>query len=386
MREHQEEFELAVMSRALDVSRSGFYSGSQTGDGLRAVENEQLGVEIERIHLQSRGHYGSPRVKMALDKEGRSCGLNRVAKIMRKKGLQGVRQSRKKVKTTDSNHEHSASPNLLKGLEITGPNQVWAADITYIRTDEGWVYLAAVIDLYSRKIVGWDMADTLEAGVVIRALQQALATRDWKPGLIHHSDRGVQYACKDFRQLLEENGIVQSMSAKGNCYDNATMESFFGTLKAEEGAHYPDWQSARLAIFNYLETYYNRTRIHTSLGGCSPEEFEAQAEHSALERTPAPLEPAQPKTLPLPQSLPSHEFSEASDAPLVSKAAPEPQAQPEEGSEPEGQAGASDSHDRRPHHPEYPLEGCSPAEPSSVSSRQAHKDSKLILEQVKRKH
>jgi len=413
MKAHEHEFEIAAMSRALEVSRSGYYSGAQAASGVRASENELLGIEIERIHRESRGHYGSPRVKMALDKEeGTSCGINRVAKIMREKGLQGVKQSRKRVVTTDSNHQHGASPNLIKRLEITGPNQVWVADITYIRTDHGWVYLAAVMDLYSRKIVGWDMADTLEAGVVLRALEQALATRDWNPGLIHHSDRGVQYACKEFRKLLEDNGIEQSMSAKGNCYDNATMESFFGTLKAEEVTSYPDWKSARSAIFDYLETYYNRTRIHTSLGGCSPDEFERQDEACGR---------------PKPSAL--DEFSEASDAPLVVEASPQgatkqpstskegtqthPNVQaaeaighsfgkvrsaqeknflsgkqgPEQGVNQncKGQAGPCSSYDHWSHHPEYPSEGCSPAAPSSVSTGQSNKDSQFDLEQLKKK-
>ena len=343
MKEHRNEFPLSAMSEALGVSRSGFYAASQVDGGMRAIESKVLREEIARIHEESRGHYGSPRIKLALDKRGISCGLNRVARIMREEGIQGVRQSRKRVRTTNSNHEHRASPNLIKGLEITRPNQVWAADITYIDTDQGWVYLAAVIDLYSRKIVGWHMADTLEASLVMEALKQALATRDWKPGLIHHSDRGVQYASKAFRSLLGDHSIKQSMSAKGRCYDNAKMESFFGTLKAEEVECYSDWQSARIAIFDYIETYYNRTRIHTSLTGDSPEEFERGYE------TNGPIK-SKPPAL--------NEFSEASGAPLVE----------DDKKEPETKHSISGSHDHRSHPPEYPLEGCSPAEPSSVSS------------------
>lgn len=346
MREHQHEFGLAAMSRALAVSRSGFYAQSRASCGVRRIENERLGVEIERIHRESRGHYGSPRVKMALEKEGRRYGRNRIARIMRKIGLQGVRQSRKRVMTTNSKHGHRTSPNLLKGLEITGPNQVWASDITYIRTAAGWVYLAVVIDLYSRKVVGWDMADTLEATLVIRALHQALATRDWIPGLIHHSDRGVQYACKEFRELLKANGILQSMSAKGNCYDNATVESFFGTLKAEEVGPYADRQSARLAIFDYLQTYYNRTRIHTSLDGHSPEQFEHCRENRSSRGYAAPK----------PSAL--SEFSQASGAPLVDQAPPNPKSQTtaksQTDSEPEGRVDSSSSLDHRSHHSEYP--------------------------------
>ena len=367
MREQHRQFAVAAMSRALEVSRSGFYATAQSGGGVRAQENKRLGSEIERIHRQSRGHYGSPRVKMALERQGVRCGRNRVARIMRAKGLQGVRQPRKRVLTTKSSHAHRASPNLLKGLAITRPNQVWAADITYIGTDAGWVYLAGVLDLYSRKVVGWEMSDSLEAGLVIRALQQALATRGAPPGLIHHSDRGVQYACKEFRKLLGENSIEQSMSAKGNCYENATMESFFGTLKAEETGRYPDWSGARLAIFDYLEGYYNRTRIHTSLEGCSPEEFERRHDKRLAGGS------AEPKTSAL------AEFSKAWDAQLVDEAAPQPESLSE--LEPEAQAEASGSYDDLSH----PSEGCSPAEPSYVSSEQEHQNSKLELDQAKRK-
>lgn len=415
MREHQNEFSVAAMSSALAVSRSGFYSGLVAGSGQRAQETEYLEMEIEKIHRESRGHYGSPRVKTALDKKSITCGENRVAKIMKSMGLEGVRQSRKRVRTTNSNHAHRASPNLIKELAITRPNQVWAGDITYIRTTTGWVYLAAIIDLYSRKIVGWSLGTTLEASLVVEALKQALDTRDWKPGLIFHSDRGVQYACKEYRRLLEENGLEQSMSAKGNCYDNATVESFFGTLKAEEVALYPDGESARRAIFDYLETYYNRTRIHTSLGGCSPEEFE----HAHCPREATAAEP-----------LALNEFSEASDAPLVVEASPKsgtqssstskqrakptPNAQTAEAKEGhsfenarfaqeknflsgeqsseqgsnqncKGQADPCSSHDHQSHHPVYPSEGCSPAEPSSVCAGQQNKDRQFDLEQVKRK-
>jgi len=364
MNKHAEEFPVEVMSRTLGVSRSGYYRSCEAPHGERAVQNEQLGKEIVRIHQESRGHYGSPRMIIALKKQGFSCGRNRVARIMRAEGLEGVRQPRKRVKTTDSNHGHKASPNLIKGLEITAPNQVWVADITYIRVAGKWVYLAAVLDLFSRKIVGWNIADNLKASLVVGALKQALATREWKPGLIHHSDQGVQYASHEFRQLLEDRGIEQSMSAKGNCYDNATMESFFGTIKAEEIEAYDDEQSARLAIFDYIETYYNRTRIHTSLdGGNSPEEFEAL--HASLEHNPAPQEPSQPMTPPTTQPLPSHEFSEASDGLLVDGSKKE--------QEPAESQNSTGSHDQKSHHPEYPSEGCSPAEPSSVSSRRKQK-------------
>jgi hypothetical protein len=230
-------------------------------------------------------------------------------------------------------------------MEVTRPDEVWVTDITYLHTvAEGWVYLAAVLDLYSRKIVGWSVGRTLEAILVISALKQALATRDWGPGLVVHSDRGVQYACTAFRQLLARHGLRQSMSAKGNCYDNATMESFFGTFKAEEGEVFPDAHSARLAAFDYIEAFYNRHRIHTSLGGCSPAEFEA---HHHAGAHPAPRPAASDEFL---GGMGCSAGGRGSDL------------------EPESQSGSPDSHDRQSHHPDYPSEGCSPAEPSSVSS------------------
>jgi len=340
---------VAIMGRLLGVSRSGFYSMEQRGTGPRAIEDAELGKEITEIHRESRGNYGSPRVHLALQERGNRCGVNRVARIMKVLGLEGVRQSRKRVRTTDSSHGHGASPNLIKDIEVTRPNQVWAGDITFLRVGSGWVYLAAVIDLYSRKIVGWAMAETLHAAVVVNALKEALAIRDWSPGLIFHSDRGVQYACGEFRATLSDRGITQSMSALGNCYDNAVMESFFGTLKAEEVGPHPNVRSARRAIFDYVETYYNRQRIHTSLDGQSPEAFERRYWETATEA---------------PKPAASEEFSEACEAPLVEN---------DEGLESSGEASSPDDPWSQP--PKYSLEGCSPAEPSSASLEKANEPS-----------
>lgn len=358
------------MSEALELSRSGYYRSLGASCGERAVANEKLRTEIIGIHRQSRGYYGSPRITMALHRKGYQCGRKRVARIMKAEGLEGVRQPRKRVRTTQSNHGHQASANLIKGLQVEAANQVWVADITYIRVDDMWYYLAAVLDLFSRKIVGWAIANHLRASLVTDALKQALATRDWTSGLIHHSDRGVQYACREFRKFLEEHGIIQSMSAKGNCYDNATMESFFGTIKAEEIESYEDVQSARLAIFDYIETYYNRTRIHTSLGGLSPEEFEAE------KNAPTSDPPGQAKLEITPTPWPSHEFSEASDARLVG---PE-----QENGRPAETRASAGTRDHASHHPEYPSEGCSPAEPSSVLSRRGQKAPNTNLNNRKR--
>ena len=328
MKQHEDQFPKRAMCEALGVSRSGYYKACQIRAGSRRERDDELRTEIVRIHQESRGIYGSPRVQLALRQQGQRCGRKRVARLMREERLAGVQRRRRRVRTTDSKHAHHASPNLIKTLQITRPNQVWVSDITYLRiAGKGWVYLAAILDLCSRKIVGWSVGRTLEATLVIEALQQALATRDWHPGLILHSDRGVQYACVAYRELLSIHGIEQSMSAKGNCYDNATMESFFGTFKAEEAAEFSDAHHARLAVFDYVETFYNQSRIHTSLGGKSPARFE-------------------------------DEFSSGMGCSSGGRG---------EGSESEGLGGPSDSHDRESHHSGYPLKGCSPAEPSSVS-------------------
>ena len=344
MKAYQEQFPRAAMCEVLEISRSGYYKGRGERVGPRIEQDGELRSHIVRIHEESRGHYGSPRVLLALRKEGHRCGRKRVARLMRQEGLEGVRQGRRRVRTTDSNHAHHASPNLIKGMVAGRLNQIWVSDITYLCAgEEGWVYLATVLDLCSRKIVGWSMARTLEATVVIGALNQALETRSPPPGLIVHSDRGVQYACGRYRELLAEHGIAQSMSAKANCYDNATMESFFGTFKAEQGARYLDGCSARLATFDYIETYYNRSRIHTSLGDCSPDEFEA-------------------------------EFSSGMRCSSGGR----------EGSlEPEDRPGPPDSHDRESHHADYPLNGCSPAEPPSVSPACNQVDPEFNLAQSK---
>jgi len=348
------------MCEALEISRSGYYKGRSKPSGPRKQEDSRLREHIVRIHQESRGHYGSPRILLALRKEGRRHSRKRVARLMREDGLEGVRQSRRRVRTTDSNHSHGASPNLIKGMVVTRPDQVWVSDITYLRTEEeGWVYLATVLDLYSRKIVGWSIGRTLEATLVIDALNQALETRNPASGLIVHSDRGVQYACGSYRELLLQHGIEQSMSAKGNCYDNATMESFFGTFKAEESAEFVDGRSARLAVFDYIETYYNRSRIHTSLGDCSPEEFEDR--HHAGEAS-----AASPGDL--------NEFSSGMGCSSGGRSATP---------EPEDQAGPPNSHDRESHRTGYPLEGCSPAEPSSVSPARDQQDPESELAQPK---
>ena len=227
---------LQQLCQTLEVSVSGYYQRSRraASPGPRAVENQGLAREIEVIHARSRRTYGSPRMVAALRGRGRRHGRNRVARLMREQGLCGRQRGRYRVRTTDSNHDHPIAPNrLAEAPRATAPNQLWVADITYIETREGWLYLAGVLDLYSRRIVGWAMGETIGSALVLKALGMALLHRAPPAGLLFHSDRGVQYAAGDFRRALAQAGLVPSMSRRGNCYDNATMESFWSTLKLE---------------------------------------------------------------------------------------------------------------------------------------------------------
>jgi len=265
----------------LEVSRSGFYAwndrqGAQPSP--RAKRREELTDRIRAVHQESRQTYGSPRVYQELKAQGHSVCENTVAKLMRQNQIRSIVRRRFRVRTTDSNHAHPLAPNLLgRSFDRQLPNQAWAADITYVPTREGWLYLAAVIDLCSRKIVGWAMAEHLRAQLCSEALQMALSRRRPQAGLTHHSDRGVQYACGDYRRLLEKRGISCSMSRRGDCYDNAVMESFFKTLKTElvYQQEYQTRQQAMQSIFEYIEVFYNRRRRHSSLGYKSPAEHEA---------------------------------------------------------------------------------------------------------------
>ena len=265
------------MCKTLEVSRSGFYAWLGREESVRAREDYRLTVLIRGIHDESGGVYGSPRVHQELVRRGVVCGLNRVERLMRAAGLRSIVRRRFRVKTTDSNHSHPIAPDLV-GRDFTteAPNQVWVSDITYIPTDEGWLYLAATMDLFSRKIVGWSMSSTLHASIAIDALQMALDQRQPPAGLIHHSDRGVQYAARDFRELLAAHGLQASMSRKGNCYDNAAMESFFHSLKTERVHHawYRSRAAARACLFDYIEAFYNRRRLHSTLGYKTPDEVE----------------------------------------------------------------------------------------------------------------
>jgi putative transposase len=273
------EYSILALCEHLEVSTSGYYDWHQRRACLspRAVENQTLAREIDLIHAQSRHTYGSPRVMQALRKKGRCHGRHRIARLMKQKGLCGRQKGRYRVQTTDSNHDEPIAPNRLAEMpKAAAPNQLWVADITYIQTKEGWLYLAGILDLYSRKIVGWAMGARIDTALVLKALDMALLHRTPPANLLFHSDRGVQYASGDFRRALGQAGLVASMSRQGNCYDNATMESFWSTLKLEL-VYRGDFQShaqARTQIFDYIETFYNRQRTHSALGYHSPVDFE----------------------------------------------------------------------------------------------------------------
>lgn len=263
----------------LKVSPSGFYDWErrQLHPSARALENQSLAQEIEQIHARSRKTYGAPRIEQALRQQGRRHGRNRVARLMKDKGLCGRLKGRYRVQTTDSNHDEPIAPNrLAEAPKATAPNQLWVADITYIETKQGWLYLAAILDLYSRKIVGWAMSERIDTALVLKALTMALLHRCPPAKLLCHTDRGVQYASGDYRQALGDAGLIASMSRRANCYDNATMESFWATLKLElvYRSCFDTHAHARTQIFDYIETFYNRQRAHSALDYLSPVDFE----------------------------------------------------------------------------------------------------------------
>jgi putative transposase len=279
MEENRSTFEVKEMCQSLKISRSGYYRWRKGGKSLRAQENEQLVTAIREAHSKSRQCYGSPRITEELRAGGYQCSKNRIARLMKKHGIVAKMRRRFKV-TTHSKHSLPVAKNVLqKNFSAEAPNRVWTSDITYVRTDEGWLYVATVLDIYSRQIVGWSMHDRLTQELTINALQQALGRRSACEGLIFHSDRGVQYASWAFRTLLKRQGFVQSMSGKGNCYDNAIMETFFHTLKTElvYFEKYRTKEEARRSIFEYIELFYNRVRRHSALNYKSPMEFEMLA-------------------------------------------------------------------------------------------------------------
>jgi len=263
----------------LEVSASGYYDWQRRRlcPGPRALEDQALVREIVQIHARSRETYGAPRVEQELRKKGRCHGRNRVARLMKQKDLCGRQKGRYRVQTTDSNHDQPIAPNrLAQAPKATAPNQLWVADITYIETKEGWLYLAAILDLYSRRIVGWAMSPRIDTVLVLKALAMALLHRSPPRDLLFHSDRGVQYASADYRRALRQAGLVASMSRKGNCYDNASIESFWSTLKLElvYRRSFNTRAQAQCEIFDYIEAFYNRQRSHSALDYHSPVDFE----------------------------------------------------------------------------------------------------------------
>ena len=274
--DHRSRFSVEEMCRVLKVSRSGYYARRNRGKSPLAKENAKLLCEIRRIHIESRGRYGSPRIYEELKSHGFSCSRPRVARLMRFHGIRSRITKKYKV-TTKSKHKHPVSPNLLAdGYAAKGGNEIWVSDITYVWTREGWLYLAAILDVFNRQIVGWSLSESLKKELVLHAIHRAMGHRQPKGSLIFHSDRGSQYASDAVRKLLNNSEFKQSMSGKGNCFDNAVMESFFHTLKTELVYLEDYWtrDQARQSIFEYIEVFYNRQRIHSSLGYLSPVEFE----------------------------------------------------------------------------------------------------------------
>jgi transposase InsO family protein len=264
------------MCEVFEISRQGFYAWRKRPPSRRQKQNEKLLKEIKTIHEESRQTYGSPRIHRALRTKDYLVGRNRVARIMRENSIRAV-QKRRSRRTTNSNHAFPVAPNLVnREFAAAQPNQVWLADITYVDTRDGWLYLAAVLDVHSRKIVGWSMDSTMSRRLCMDALEMAVLTRKPSEGLIHHSDRGSQYASGDYQELLEKHQMICSMSRKGDCWDNAPMESFFGTLKTESLHRYifETKNAARREIFDYIEVFYNRKRSHSSLNYMSPAAFE----------------------------------------------------------------------------------------------------------------
>jgi putative transposase len=273
---HAARCRVKLMCTALGVSRSGYYAWQQRQPSARALANRRLLWAIQAVYQASRQVYGYRRVHRALLAAQMACGRNRVARLMRQAGLRAKRYRRYRV-TTHSRHRRPVAPNhLARRFAAAAPNEKWVSDITFVRTHQGWLYLAVVLDLFSRYVVGWAMEPYLNDRLTLKALQMAFARRRPPAGLLHHSDRGSQYASRDYRTLLHDHQALPSMSRTGNVYDNAPMESFFATLKTEliHQRSYPSRQQARADIFEYIEVFYNRQRLHSALNYRTPAEYE----------------------------------------------------------------------------------------------------------------
>ena len=278
--DHRDAYPVRVLCDVLEVSPAGYYAWRTRPPSARSTASGELVTAIRQVHQDSGGRYGSPRVHAALRAQGRGTSRGRIERLMRRHGIRAIMAPPRRARTTDSRHALPIAPNLIdRDFTATAPNRIWLADITYIPTGEGWLYLAAIMDLYSRKIVGWTMRDHLRSELASTALTMAIQRQRPAIGLIHHSDRGVQYASHDYRAALAGAGITASMSRKADCFDNAPMESFFHTLKTELVHHrqYKTRQQAQRDIFAFIEGFYNRTRLHSSIGYISPIEMERNA-------------------------------------------------------------------------------------------------------------
>lgn len=277
-------FSVRAMCRVLQVSPSGYYASLGRPPCTRQRQDERLSLQIEAAHEQSRGIYGSPRVTEQLRAQGLCVSSKRVAKIMKEKGLRGRRRRRYRV-TTDSKHSKNIAPNVVcRDFTTSGPNEVWVTDVTAVFTGTGWLYLAAILDLFSRSVVAWATSLTNDTQLALKALQRAVHLRRPPRGLIHHSDRGSPYASDDYTSYLQQLGMTASMSRSGDCWDNAVAESFFASLKGEHLDHdwYPTQIAARVAIADYIDNFYNPQRRHSTLGYLSPNEFELRAQLAKL--------------------------------------------------------------------------------------------------------
>ena len=276
VQEHRETFRVGMMCRVLKVSRSGYYAWRKRQPSRREREDRVLVERIHAIHAQSRETYGSPRIHAQLRREGAHVGRHRVARLMRWEGLRGCAKQRFRWTATVRASMPAASNHLNGDFSAEAPNRVWVGDITQVRTREGWLYLAILIDLFSRKVVGHAEASNARQELALQALEAAIRSRRPDPGLLHHTDRGGQYLSAEYQDCLDRNGIICSMSRPGRCADNAAAESFFHTLKTEWLYHFDFYtrEEARLAIFDYVEAFYNRNRLHSALDYRSPEEYE----------------------------------------------------------------------------------------------------------------
>jgi transposase InsO family protein len=284
---HKEEFPILRMCQILEVSESGYYAWLKREPSERERVDKELGDLIEDAYQKNRQVYGSPRIHAELKEQGAHCGKKRVARLMRERGI-NVKAKRRKMKTTDSQHDNPVAPNILaRDFSADAPNTKWVSDITGIETLEGWLYLAAIVDIYSRFVVGWAMGKERDEQLITNAAEMALARRRPRAGLLHHSDRGSQYTSEGYQTLLKQYGIEISMSRKGDCYDNALMESFFGKFKEEcvERHTFKTRSEARQVIFEHLEVFYNRQRKHSSLGYVSPAKYEQMKGENNTEKT-----------------------------------------------------------------------------------------------------